>query len=239
MTPSLTIVHLYPVEMNIYGDRGNVATLAKRLEWRGYTADIREVRVGEAFDLRRADLIFAGGGQDRGQVSVGHDLAARADAILNAADDGVVMLTICGTYQLFGRGFTTIEGEHIPGIGLFAAETVGSRRRMIGNVVAESPFGRLVGFENHSGRTLLDRDQPQLAQVVKGHGNDGDSGGEGAARGHAYGTYLHGPVLPKNPRFADALLLAALTRRHGVTALEPLDDALERRAADVAAGRPQ
>ena len=239
MKPGLTIIHLYPVEMNIYGDRGNVTTLAKRLEWRGYAADIREVRVGETFDLRRADLVFAGGGQDRGQVAVGHDLAARGADVLRAADEGVVMLTICGTYQLFGRGFTTIEGERIPGIGLFGAETLGSRRRMIGNVVADGPFGRLVGFENHSGRTVLDPDQPSLARVVRGHGNDGDSGREGAVRGQVYGTYLHGPVLPKNPRFTDALLLAALARRHGIGELEPLDDSLERRAADVAAGRPQ
>jgi CobQ-like glutamine amidotransferase family enzyme len=239
VTIGLTIVHLYPVEMNIYGDRGNVATLLRRLEWRGYAVDLREVRVGEPFDLRRADLVFAGGGQDRGQVAVGHDLAGRGADVLRAAADGVVMLTICGTYQLFGRGFTTIEGERIPGIGLFGAETFGSRRRMIGNVVAESTFGRLVGFENHSGRTMLDADQAPLARVVTGHGNDGDSGSEGAVRGRVYGTYLHGPVLPKNPHFTDALLLAALARRHGVTELEPLDDALEHRAADVAAGRPQ
>jgi lipid II isoglutaminyl synthase (glutamine-hydrolysing) len=239
VTPRLTIVHLYPVEMNIYGDRGNVVTLVRRLEWRGCTVEVQEVRVGESYDLRRADLVFAGGGQDRGQVAVGHDLAARGTDVLRAADEGVVMLTICGTYQLFGRGFTTIEGERIPGIGLFGAETLGSRRRMIGNVIAESSFGRLVGFENHSGRTVLDADQPSLARVVRGHGNDADSGREGAVRGHVYGTYLHGPVLPKNPHFADTLLLAALTRRHGITALEPLDDTLEHLAAEVAARRPQ
>jgi len=239
MSRRLTIVHLYPVEMNIYGDRGNVLTLRRRLEWRGFEPEVEEVGVGDPFDLRAADVIFAGGGQDRGQVAVGEDLVRRAADLHRAAEDGVVMLTVCGTYQLFGRGFTTMDGQRIPGIGLFATETFGSTKRMIGNVVLESPFGRLVGFENHSGQTRLDPAQEPLGRVRKGFGNDGESQTEGAIRGRLYGTYLHGPVLPKNPAFADALLLAALSRRHGIEELEPLDDELELRTADVAASRPR
>jgi CobQ-like glutamine amidotransferase family enzyme len=148
-------------------------------------------------------------------------------------------LTICGTYQLFGRRFLTHDGIEIPGIGVFAAETIGGDRRMIGNVVVESPWGRLVGFENHSGRTFLDEDQQPVGSVVKGFGNNGETGEEGATVGNAFGTYLHGSLLPKNPRLADELLRRALRRRRGADVeLEPLDDALENRAAASAARRP-
>jgi lipid II isoglutaminyl synthase (glutamine-hydrolysing) len=180
MRLNLRIVHLYPVEMSIYGDRGNVLTLVNRLQWRGIEAEVINVGVGDKFDLRTADIIFAGGGQDRGQVAVGDDLQHRGAQIKEAAEAGVVMLTVCGTYQLFGRGFKTKDGAVIPGIGLFKAETVGSNHRMIGNIVVESQWGRLVGFENHSGETILDDDQPSLGRVVKGFGNDYRSRQEGA-----------------------------------------------------------
>lgn len=239
MKQTLLIAHLYPVEMNIYGDRGNVLTLLRRLEWRGLVPRLVEVGVGEKFNFKKADIIFAGGGQDRGQVVVGNDLLERRDDLLAAVADGVVMLTVCGTYQLFGRGFTTLEGQEIPGIGLFKASTQGSTQRMIGNIVVETDFGRLVGFENHSGQTLLDDDQPSLGRVTKGYGNDAQSRREGAVAGNAFGTYLHGPILPKNPHFADELLLRALRRKYGVEQLSPLDDELARVAAAIAAGRPQ
>lgn len=235
----LTIVHLYPVEMNIYGDRGNVLTLQKRLEWRGIEAEVKEVGIGDKFDLRKADIIFAGGGQDRGQIAVGQDLQARAAQILEAAEKGVVMLTICGTYQLFGRGFHTLEGQDIPGIGLFKAETLGSTERMIGNLVVKTPVGLLVGFENHSGQTILDADQESMGKVIKGYGNNSQHNSEGAVYKHCFGTYLHGPVLPKNPKFADHLLLAAMKRKYDVETLDELDDSLEDAAALVAAERPQ
>jgi lipid II isoglutaminyl synthase (glutamine-hydrolysing) len=235
----LRIVHLYAAHMNIYGDAGNVICLRRRLEWRGIGVEVTRIDVGEPFDFSTADIVVAGGGEDRAQVEVAADLAARSAAIHEAVNDGVVFLTICGTYQLFGRRFVTVAGRELPGIGVFAAETHGGTRRMIGNVVIEAPWGRLVGFENHSGRTVLDAGQEALGRVVRGHGNDGDSGEEGAVTENCFGTYLHGSVLPKNPHFADELIQRALGRRHGdgVT-LDPLDDHLELAAAAIAADRP-
>jgi CobQ-like glutamine amidotransferase family enzyme len=239
MKLGLNIVHLYPVEMNIYGDRGNVLTLMQRARWHGLVPHLSEVGVGKDYDFTQADIVFAGGGQDRGQVVVGQDLLQRQANLAAAADAGVVMLTVCGTYQLFGRGFTTLDGQEIPGIGLFKAETLGSNQRMIGNIVIESQFGQLVGFENHSGQTVLDADQASLGRVIKGYGNNSKSKQEGAVTGNVFGTYLHGPVLPKNPRFADELIRRAVVRRYDSFKLATLDDELELRTARVAAGRPQ
>jgi lipid II isoglutaminyl synthase (glutamine-hydrolysing) len=235
----LRIVHLYSKEMNIYGDRGNVITLAQRLVWRGYEAEVIEVGIGQEFDWSKADIVFAGGGQDRGQIAVGNDLQRHGDALHKLADAGVPMLTICGTYQLFGREFVTMEGERIPGIGIFKARTVGSAKRMIGNIVVDAgELGQLVGFENHSGETFLDEGQAPLGKVGKGFGNNNNSGFEGAVSGNVYGTYCHGPALPKNPQWADAMLAAAL-RPRGIDELARLDDQIARQAADVAAKRPQ
>ncbi len=239
MSRQLVIAHLYPREMNIYGDLGNVITLVKRLEWRGYAAEVRPVEVGEPFDWSQVDIVFGGGGQDSGQLLVGPDLVRHGEDLRQLAADGAAMLTICGTYQLFGRGFITLDGREIPGIDVFHQSTIGSNVRMIGNVVVDSPFGRLVGFENHSGQTILEPGQEPLGRVRKGFGNNPKSGREGAIMNNAIGTYLHGPVLPKNPALADHLLLAALHRRYDVRELEPLDDKLERLAAKVAMGRPQ
>ena len=235
----LVIAHLYPYEMNIYGDTGNVIALRRRLEWRGLEARVDPVPVGAAYDLAAADVVFGGGGQDRSQVEVAADLQRRRDAIHEAVAAGTVFLTICGTYQLFGRRFLTQDGQEIPGIGVFAMDTIGGRKRMIGNVVVATPWGDLVGFENHSGRTLLDPGQPALGRVKKGYGNDETRRAEGAVTANCFGTYLHGSLLPKNPAFADELLLRALRRRHweGVS-LPPLDDALELQAARLAARRP-
>lgn len=236
---NLEIVYLYPSEMNIYGDRGNILAIQKRLEWRGHEARVIEVGVGGKYDFTKADIIFGGGGQDRGQVAVGNDLLQKAEDLQRAADEGVVMLTICGTYQLFGHGFTTLEGQEIPGISIFNARTVGSTQRMIGNVIVDTLFGRLVGFENHSGQTILEGSQLALGKVLQGYGNDGRSGYEGAMRQNAFGTYLHGPILPKNPAFTDELIKRALTRKYGEVKLQRLDDGLEKEAARVAAVRPQ
>lgn len=238
-TKPVTILHLYPEELNIYGDRGNIITLIKRLEWRGYTTKLIQAGVGDKVNIAAADIIFGGGGQDRGQIAVGKDLQRHAKALHKAADDGVPMLTICGTYQLFGRGFTTLDGHDIPGIGLFKARTLGGAKRMIGNVIIETDHGRLVGFENHSGRTILEEGQPAFGRVVQGFGNDGHSGQEGARYHNVYGTYLHGPVLPKNPAFADTLILAAVKRSLGVGELSSLEDSLEHQAFGQATQRPQ
>jgi len=235
----LVIAHLYPYEMNIYGDTGNVIALRRRLEWRGLGAQVDLVPVGASYDFTGADLVFGGGGQDRSQLQVAEDLQRRSAAIHEAVAAGTVFLTICGTYQLFGRRFLTQDGSEIPGIGVFAMETIGGRKRMIGNVVVATPWGELVGFENHSGRTLLDPGQASLGRVKRGYGNNETRREEGAVTADCFGTYLHGSLLPKNPGFADELLQRALSRRHGLgVVLEPLDDRLEHLAAAAAARRP-
>jgi CobQ-like glutamine amidotransferase family enzyme len=239
MSRKLVIAHLYPREMSIYGDLGNVRALVQRLAWRGYEAEVRPVEIGEPFDFSQADIVFGGGGQDSGQLITGVDLVTRGEELRQLAADGVPMLTICGMYQLFGRGFTTMDGREIPGIDVFRVSTIGGTERMIGNLVIDSPFGRLVGFENHSGQTILEPGQQPLGTVRKGNGNNPKSRQEGVMTGNAIGTYLHGPVLPKNPALADHLLLEALKRRYNVTELEPLDNHLEHAAAKVAMGRPQ
>lgn len=236
---TLRIAHLYPRDLNAYGDLGNVITLAKRLEWRGFRAEVLPVEPGRRFDFSGIDLVFGGGGQNSAQMVNAQDLLARGDEIRKLSAEGVPMLLICGSYQLFGREFVDAAGRRLPGIGIFAARTTAGRYRMIGNIVVDSPFGQLVGFENHSGRTVLDPGQPALGTVLQGFGNNGSSGDEGAVTGNTIGSYLHGPALPKNPVLADHLLLCALRRRFGVEELEPLDDELARRAAQVAAARPQ
>ncbi len=238
MNAPLVLAHLYPRRMNIYGDTGNVLALRRRLEWRRLEARVVTIDEGDRFDPGEADIVVAGGGEDASQLAVAADLVERGPAIHRAVAAGVVFLTVCGTYQLFGRRFVTAAGEEIPGIGVFGAETHGGGTRMIGNVVVSSPWGDLVGFENHSGRTRLDPDQAPLGQVRRGHGNDGESGAEGAIVGNCLGTYLHGSVLPKNPVLADDLIRRALLRRGSDTELTPLDDSVERRAAETAAGRP-
>ena len=233
------IAHLYPREMSIYGDSGNIRVLIQRLVWRGYEPLVKAVEIGKPFDFDEVDMVFGGGGQDRGQLLVGADLLRRGEALRTVAAGGVPMLLVCGLYQLFGREFTTNEGEIIPGIGIFDIVTTGSNLRMIGNIVVDSPYGRLVGFENHSGATVLGKDQAALGKVKKGYGNDPKSGREGAVSGNAIGTYLHGPILPKNPDLADYLILQAVKRKYGDTELAPLDNALELEAAKIAISRPQ
>jgi len=235
----LVIAHLYPYEMNIYGDTGNVIALRRRLEWRGLEARVDLVPAGAPYEFAGADVVFGGGGQDRSQLQVADDLQRRAAPIREAVSAGTVFLVVCGTYQLFGRRFLTQDGREIPGIGVFAMETIGGRKRMIGNIVVTTPWGDLVGFENHSGRTLLDPGQAALGRVKRGYGNNETRRGEGAVTASCFGTYLHGSLLPKNPAFADELLRRALRRRHGETVdLAPLDDRLEHRAAEAAARRP-
>jgi CobQ-like glutamine amidotransferase family enzyme len=236
---SIVIAHLYPREMNIYGDMGNIIALTKRLEWRGYSVEVKSVEIGEAFNFAQADIIFGGGGQDRGQLLVGEDLLTRGEQLRQLAKDGLPMLLVCGLYQLFGHGFTTASGQEIPGIGVFDAQTIGTNRRMIGNVTVETKWGRVVGFENHSGATTLASGQAALGKVIKGFGNGSRGKEEGAITGNVIGTYLHGSFLPKNPALADYLIGKVLERKFGVIELAPLDDSLEQQAAQVAMGRPQ
>ena len=232
----LVLVHLYPDLMNVYGDRGNIMTLERRSAWRGIELQVRACTLGESFDPAETDLIFFGGGQDREQGVVASDLVQRkADAIKEAVEEGAALLAVCGGYQLLGKYFRTGGGEELPGIGLFDAWTVAGRRRCIGNIVLRCEWHperrSLVGFENHSGQTYLGPGCQPLGRVMHGFGNNGEDGTEGAVYRTAFGCYLHGSLLPKNPWFADHLLLQALRRRHGPDAeLAPLDDWLENQA---------
>ncbi len=224
--------------MNIYGDWGNVLTILRRLEWHGYEYQLVEHHPGGVFP-KGVDIVIGGGGQDSGQSKVQHDLLAIGDTLHALADDNVPMLMICGLYQLFGRFFKTSDGVTIPGIGIFAAETYGGPTRLIGNTVTETPFGEMMGYENHSGLTLLDDTQPALGKILMGKGNNGEDKTEGAIYKAVFGTYLHGSLLPKNPVFADALIEAAVI--HSGQKFEPhvIDDRFAHLARDVASKRPR
>ncbi|MDQ1745307.1 MAG: hypothetical protein QOE23_3646 [Pseudonocardiales bacterium] len=234
----LILAHLYPRELNIYGDTGNVLVLRKRLQWRGLAAEVVGVQVGDPLPAG-TDILLGGGGQDAAQGEIGRDFVSRGPELRAMADDGVVMLTICGSYQLLGHHFLTKDGHKIEGVGVLDVVTTGSDRRLIGNNSIETPWGRLVGFENHSGLTELGPGVEPLGRTETGRGNNGADQTEGAVRGNVFGSYLHGPVLAKSPAFADELLRRAYARRGSGTDLEPLDDSLALAAADVAARRPR
>jgi lipid II isoglutaminyl synthase (glutamine-hydrolysing) len=238
---TIRLGHLYPDYLNIYADRGNIAVLARRAAWRGHELDVRAVSVGDALDADAHDVLYVGGGQDREQALVAQDLAGKAEAVHAAVAGGAALLAVCGGYQLLGRGYKGFHGDDLPGVGLFPHETVAGERRMIGDVLLECEWaGRtLAGFENHAGRTRLDAGAEPLGRVVAGFGNDGESAHEGCRVGRAIGTYLHGPLLPRNPWLADWLLEQALAHATGrePEPLEPLPDELEAEAHEVAAGR--
>jgi lipid II isoglutaminyl synthase (glutamine-hydrolysing) len=235
----LRVCALYPDLMNIYADRGNLQLLERRCAWRGIGFRLAGAGLGDALDPGAHDLFYIGGGQDRDQALCAQDLATvKRDALHAAAARGAVIFAVCGGYQLLGHGYE-LGGERLPGIGLVDLETVREDGpRLIGNVAIEVELDGaprvLAGFENHGGRTRLGDAQP-LGRVLKGHGNDGRSGFEGVrggAHGSVLGTYLHGPLLPKNAWFADWLIATALETGD----LVPLDDALED-AAHAAARR--
>ncbi|MGC8875107.1 MAG: type 1 glutamine amidotransferase [Chloroflexia bacterium] len=232
----LSIGHLYPLQMNIYGDRGNILTLVQRARWRGIEVEVESIDVGQRVDFRAYDLVFFGGGQDSNQALIAEDfLHLKGPALREAVEDGLVVLAICGGYQLMGRSFRTHTGTELPGVGIFDAWTVGGRKRLIGNIVVEwdgapgdAPHRTIVGFENHSGRTFLGPGCRPLGRVRTGYGNNARDRTEGAVYRNAIGCYLHGSLLPKNPHLADHLLLTALRRRYGPEiALASLDDRLE------------
>jgi CobQ-like glutamine amidotransferase family enzyme len=233
------LVHLYPREMNIYGDTGNVLVLRRRLRWRGMPVDVVPVSVGDPLPSD-ADIVLGGGGQDAAQGEIGADFASRGAQLRAMADDGVVMLAICGTYQMLGHEFLTFEGRRIEGVGVLDVVTRGQATRLIGNNYVDTPdAGRLVGYENHSGLTELGTGVRPLGTTGAGRGNNGKDGTEGAVRDNVIGTYLHGPVLAKSPAFADDLIRRALARRGESTDLAPLDDSLADLAARVAVARPR
>ncbi len=245
MSPSapeleLRLLALYPEQMNIYADRGNILFLQRRCEWRRIAFRYAASGPGEGFDPGDHDLIYIGGGQDRDQVLVAEDmLRTKRDAIASAADDGVALLAVCGGYQLLGHSYQLAD-QSIPGLGIADLETVREPGpRLIGNVSIEVNFGEgprvLAGFENHGGRTYLGPDADALGRVLHGHGNNGNDGREGVRRLNMVGTYLHGPLLPKNAWLADRLISLGLAHRTGSDpALEPLGDELEAAAHETA-----
>jgi CobQ-like glutamine amidotransferase family enzyme len=239
----IVVGHLYPDYLNIYADRGNIAVLARRAAWRGHELEVRAVSVGEPLEAGEHDLLYIGGGQDREQALVAEDLVAKAEGVRAAVADGTTVLAVCGGYQLLGRSYRDFHGADLPGIGVFPHETVAGDTRMIGDVLLECELEpgvvrTLAGFENHAGRTHLDPGAEPLGRVVAGFGNDGESGFEGCRVGRAVGTYLHGPLLPRNPWFADWVLAQALAHRLGEPPeLEPLPDELETDAHAVSADR--
>jgi len=218
------VVHLYPREMSIYGDLGNTRTMTARLARHGYTPVLHQHHPGAAFP-DQAHLVLGGGGQDSGQARVEADLEVIAPRLRSLAAAGTPMLMICGMYQLFGKAFVTVEGKRLPGLGILDVTTQGNPKRMIGPVVLSTDFGDVVGYENHSGSTTLGADQAAFGRVRSGFGNNGEDGSEGARTGNVFGTYLHGPILPANPVFADALLSYAVPLATGAP-FEPgdLDD---------------
>ncbi len=236
----LRLLALYPEQMNIYADRGNILFLRRRCEWRGIEFAYAAAGPGDSVDPAAHDLLYLGGGQDRDQRAVALDMvASKREALAAAVDDGAAMLAVCGGYQLLGHGYQLGE-ERLPGLGLVDLETVREPgERLIGNVAIEVDLGEgprgVAGFENHGGRTYLGDGAQPLGRVLSGFGNNGRDGFEGVRRNNLIGTYLHGPLLPKNAWLADRLIGLALERRYGsAPELAPLDDRLEQAAAESA-----
>lgn len=239
MSQTINLLHLYPRDMNIYGDLGNILTIKRRLEWHGYSVNIVEYNPGDTFP-GSVDIIIGGGGQDSGQMTIADDLLLVGPKLKTLADSGVPMLMVCGLYQLFGKFFKTKDGSVIQGIGLFDAETRAGSERLIGNIIIDSEeFGEIVGYENHSGLTFLSADTPALGEVIKGAGNNNKDGSEGARYKNVIGTYLHGPILPKNPLIADFLIEKAITRKYGEFTPTVIDDSFAIEARKIAAKRPR
>jgi lipid II isoglutaminyl synthase (glutamine-hydrolysing) len=235
--PTLRLCALYPELMNIYADRGNIAVLRARCEWRGLGFDLGAASLDDPLDADRHDFFYMGGGQDRDQVAVAHDMVAtKRDALHAAAGRGAVVLAVCGGYQLLGHSYE-LGGQELPGVGLVDLRTMREPGpRLIGNCAIEANLGGgprvIAGFENHGGRTYLGDGERPLGRVLSGHGNNGRDGFEGVQRGNVIGTYLHGPLLPKNVWLADRLIELAL----GIE-LEPLGDDTLEDAAHVSARR--
>lgn len=237
----LNILELYPKDMNIYGDSGNVLILKKRAEKRNISVNILSYNIGDSFP-KNVDIVVAGGGQDSGQEKVNKDLLKIKDKLKKLAENYTPMLLICGSYQLFGNYFRTNEGKVLKGIGILNAYTEATNERMVGNIITESvPFGEIIGYENHSGKTTLEGDTLPLGLVKLGAGNNGEDSTEGARYKNVIGTYLHGSLLPKNPKIADFLISEAMAKKYpdDFTKLKTLDDSLADEARKVASTRPR
>ncbi|TGE32866.1 glutamine amidotransferase [Desulfosporosinus sp. Sb-LF] len=237
----LTICHLYPDLLDLYGDRGNIMALAARCRWRGIEPVIQQASLGDDLDFMGMDILFIGGGSDREQGILVQDLMRRESDLRSAIEQGLVVLSICGGYQMLGKYYQMAGGEKIQGLGILDIWTIAGTKRLIGNVVVEldekvlsaAKFRTLVGFENHSGKTYLGKGVMPLGKVLFGQGNNGDDHQEGVRFRNVFGTYLHGPLLPKNPHFADLLLELAMKRRGSDTCLPKLDDHLEELAHEA------
>lgn len=239
-TLELRIAHLYARFLNIYGDRGNICSLVKRCEWRNIKVLVHPVGLNESFDPDFFDFYFIGGGQDKQQETIARDLFTHKDRLARAKANKAVILAVCGGYQLLGHYYRPACGAELKGISLIDAYTVAGSKRMIGNVIVKrSDASTIVGFENHSGKTYLGPDIQALGKLVIGSGNNGEDRLEGAVDGSVYGTYLHGSLLPKNPRFTDELIKMALTRRYPSIELTGLNDGLELKAHKRALSLPQ
>ncbi|MCF0146669.1 MAG: glutamine amidotransferase [Eubacterium sp.] len=234
----LKIAHLYPEVLNLYGDRGNVICLKKRLSWRGISCTADKICLGEKKSLAGYDLLFIGGGQDFEQEVLLEDLrSGKGDEIRAAVEDGKTFLCICGGYQMMGHYYETIEGVKCEFLGAIDFYTKGGKERMIGNYAfhtgKDSGDCDVIGFENHSGRTILGSGVEPLGRILKGFGNNGEDGTEGVRYRNVFGSYSHGPILPKNPVFCDFLIRTALERKYGSFDLDPLDDGFENKAHDA------
>lgn len=225
------LAHLYPDLMNLYGDRGNLICLKKRLEWRGHQCEIIPVSRGESLNYQDLDLLLMGGGSDREQGLMYQDLINMADGLFANIESGFPVLCICGAYQLLGSYYRSLDGQMLDGLGLFRFYTQSEKGRLIGNILIEVEIDGIkqtvVGFENHGGRTYIeDRQLKPLGKVIKGFGNNGKDGREGIWYKNLIGTYLHGPLLPKNPALAD-YFIQAMAGRRGLNIREILDDGIE------------
>lgn len=237
----LTIAHLYPKLLNIYGDFGNIVAFKTRCELRGIKTNLVNINIDDDIDIDNIDFFFIGGGQDKQQIEVAHELQKRREQLVKARDLGKVFLSICGGYQLFGKYYQPHDAEKLMGIELLDAYTVAGNNRFIGNVTIESDFVEpktLVGFENHSGLTYLEEGTVPIGKVIVGNGNNGKDLYEGARKVNVFGTYLHGSLLPKNPHFTDYLIKLALNAKYGKEIeLEELDSTLEFRAHNAVVGK--
>lgn len=234
----ITILQLYPKDMNIYGDNGNLLVLTRRLEWYGYEPVVVQYNVGDALP-ESVDIVVGGGGQDSGQEKIHADLLKIGPRLKDWADEGVPMLMVCGLYQLFGNFFKTSDKKTLEGIGIFDMETYGTNERLIGNIITRSEeFGDIIGYENHSGQTFLGKGAQPLARTIKGAGNNSRDAEEGARYKNVIGTYLHGSILPKNPRLADFMIQTAC-KKYGDFSTNVIDDLFVNLARETAEQRPR
>lgn len=230
----IRIGHLYPDMLNLYGDRGNIIALTVRMKSRGIDVQTDAITMGKAFNADDYDILFIGGGQDFEQDVLLDDLKKGKDIEINRAiQNGTPLLAICGGYQMLGKYYKTYDGKMLEYMGALDFYTEGKEERMIGNYAYKTKEGiEVVGFENHSGRTYLGKGIEPLGTIIKGYGNNGEDGTEGVRYKNTFGTYSHGPVLPKNPQLADLLISKAIENKYGKTELAPLDDSLEEKAKE-------